>query len=545
MGMIFIGIGFGIFYWIVDSAMYALVFHHGTFAEQLLSPDTTHAWERLLAMLIVIAFGIYTQFIINKRKRVEETLRESEVRYRNLFENAHDMIQSVAPDGQFIFVNTAWLETLGYTEAELPDLNLFKIIHPESLPHCQEMFSKIMAGESVNNVQATFVAKDGSPILVEGNVAGRYIGNKLVATQGIFRDITGGKQVEQQLHLQSTALEAAAVAIVITNREGTINWTNPAFTRLTGYIAEEAIGRNPRLLKSGKQDQSFYQNMWDTITSGQVWHGELINRRKDGSLYTEEKTITPVRDSSGNITNFIDIKQDVTERKRVEEMKTEFVSIVSHELRTPLTSIKGFVDLVLEGDSGEINELQNEFLSIAQSETNRLSSLVDDLLDIGRIETGRLKLEIEPISLNELIEGAITSLQTMAIERGIKFTTNISKNPLMIKADRSRIKQVLVNLFSNAIKYNRENGQVEVVARQTEDMVQTDVRDTGEGIPSSDLPHIFGKFYRAQTNATKETHGTGLGLSIAKTVVELHRGKIWVESKEGKGSTFSFTIPVA
>jgi PAS domain S-box-containing protein len=136
---------------------------------------------------------------ITERKRAEEVLRESEERYRNLFESTHDMIQSVAPDGHFIFANRAWLETMGYTEAELPSLNLFKIIHPDSLPHCQKMFARVMAGESVSNVQATFVAKDGRSVLVEGNAAARCIGDKVVATQGFFHDITERKRMEDEL----------------------------------------------------------------------------------------------------------------------------------------------------------------------------------------------------------------------------------------------------------------------------------------------------------------------------------------------------------
>lgn len=216
-------------------------------------------------------------------------------------------------------MNRVWLETMGYTEAELPSLNLWEIIHPESLSHCREISSRVMAGKSVTGFEATFVTKDGSSMVVRRSATGRYSRGRLIATQSFFRDITERKRIEQQLRLASTAMESAANGIMITDREGRIIWVNPAFTRLTGYTPEEALGQNPRLLKSGKHDLSFYQNLWETILSGQTWHSETINRRKDGSLYVEEQTITPVRDERGEISRFISIKQDITERKWAEE----------------------------------------------------------------------------------------------------------------------------------------------------------------------------------------------------------------------------------
>jgi signal transduction histidine kinase len=242
---------------------------------------------------------------------------------------------------------------------------------------------------------------------------------------------------------------------------------------------------------------------------------------------------------------FQELYNDITERKKIEDMKTEFISIASHELRTPLTSIKGYNDLILDGDTGEINDRQREFLGIIREEIDRLVALVNHLLDISRIETGRLQLQIKPIPLDEVINSSINALKWQAAEKRLELSTHFDKEPLIVMADRDRVSEIINNLLSNAIKYNREGGSVEVVAYTFENsMIRIDVKDTGRGIPKSEVPFLFGKFYRVKEAAKDSTKGTGLGLSIAKSLVELHGGSIWVESEVDKGSTFSFTLPI-
>src|ERR1700693_4889159 len=216
---------------------------------------------------------------------------------------------------------------------------------------------------------------------------------------------------EQKLLLQSTALETAANAVIITDTKGIILWVNPAFIALTGYTSEEAIGKTPRLLQSGQHDREFYQNLWTTILAGGTWRGNFANRRKDGSLYHDEHTITPVRSKRGAITHFIAIMSDMTERKRIEqalyeknrelqnaaETKDRFLASMSHELRTPLNAILGFTGTLLMGLPGPLTPDQKKQLQIIQASARHLLSLINDLLDLAKIESGRVELNLEPV----------------------------------------------------------------------------------------------------------------------------------------------------
>ncbi len=386
---------------------------------------------------------------ITERKQAQEQLRESEERYRNLFESTHDMIQSVAPDGRFVFVNQAWLETMGYTEAELPDLNLFQIVHPESLPHCQEMYSKITAGEQINDIQATFVAKDGRSVMVEGNATGRYVSGKLVATQGIFRDITERKRMVEQLKQRMEELQLA------------------------------------------------YQKL-----------------------------------------------------KELDQLKDDFLSTVSHELRTPLTSIKSFSEILLSYD--EDKETQKEFLTIINDESNRLTRLINNFLDLSKIEAGRMQWETTELSLPEVIQTALNATQALAIKTKLKIATDLDPKLPTIWGDKDRLAQVVTNLLSNAIKFTPERGKIQVKAQLLNGskpggdpaMVMVSVSDSGIGIDPKDQKDIFEKFKQVGETLSGKPKGTGLGLPICKEIVEHYGGRLWVESKLGKGSTFSFTLPI-
>ena len=230
---------------------------------------------------------------IVEHKSTGEVLQESEERYRNLVENTLDMIQSVALDGHFIFVNRAWLETLGYTEVELPDLNLFNIIHPESLAHCQELFAKVMRGESIQNVQVTFIAKDGREIQAEGNATPRYVGSNIIATQGVFHDITERKQAEEALqkseeHFRSV-VETANDAIVSINSRGQIIFWNKRAETIFGYSIDEIINKPLTILIPEKFRQRYDREMKQLISTGESdFPGRLfetVGLRKDGSEF--------------------------------------------------------------------------------------------------------------------------------------------------------------------------------------------------------------------------------------------------------------------
>jgi signal transduction histidine kinase/HAMP domain-containing protein len=253
-------------------------------------------------------------------------------------------------------------------------------------------------------------------------------------------------------------------------------------------------------------------------------------------------------DGSPDLVGRIFVFRDVTAETLADRMKSEFVSTVSHELRTPLTGIKGYVDLMVSGKTGPLNAVQTEFLTMVQASTVRLSALIDDLLDISRIEAGRMEMRSESVDYPPLVQEAVRLMQREAAAHGVTLSAVLpeeSKRPLpSVRGDADRITQVLMNLISNGIKYTPEGGAVTVRVAYQDDFVTTRVTDTGIGISKQDQSRLFEKFFRADNSSTRETGGTGLGLPITKAIVEKSGGGIWVESEPGKGSTFTFTLPL-
>ncbi len=388
------------------------------------------------------------------------------------------------------------------------------------------------------------------------------------------------RESEDRLRLQSTALESAANAVVITDCEGRIIWVNPAFTRLTGYTLEEALGQNPRRLKSGVHGPSFYQDLWETILSGRVWHGEIINRRKDGSLYTEEMTITPVRDVDGEITHFIAIKQDITERKRAEgelrvakeaaeaasRAKSQFLANMSHELRTPLNAIIGFSEILQGQAFGALNPKQARYVDNIVKSGRHLLQLVNDILDLTRVEAGKLELQYERFPVAQALQDILNVVRAQASKKNITLSLEVVDGVGQITADQIRFKQIMYNLLSNAVKFTPEGGKVTVVAKELRELrelmelplvppvpsvpsvpfVLVSVSDTGIGIAAEDMPRIWREFEQADQGMARRYEGAGLGLPLTKRLVELHGGRIWAESEgPGQGSTFTFVLPIA
>ncbi len=235
--------------------------------------------------------------------------------------------------------------------------------------------------------------------------------------------------------------------------------------------------------------------------------------------------------------------RDVTEEKKVEKIKRDFVSNVSHELRTPLANIKGYTETLLDG-AIEDRETARSFLRIIEKHTARMTRLIDDLLILSSLETQEMPISPSSIDMADVVSSVIQGLKKQAEDKGIELSLELSSPSLPVRADKERMEQVLINLIDNAIKYTPEGGKVKVSARKEDSKIRVDVEDTGIGIPAKDIPRIFERFYRVDKARSRELGGTGLGLAIVKHIILSHRGKVWVTSEVGKGSRFSFTLPV-
>ena len=372
------------------------------------------------------------------------------------------------------------------------------------------------------------------------------------------RDLAVRRRSAQQLQLQAAALNAAGTSILITDRQGTILWCNPAFTELTGYTAAEAIGQNPRILKSGKHDVPFYQHLWRRILAGRIWHGEIINKRRDGNLYTQEITITPVRDARGSIAHFIAIEQDITLRNRAEaelrrtrdaaeaanRAKSIFLANMSHELRTPLNSVIGFANVLLKNKSGKLDATDLGFLERIAANGKHLLDMIGQVLELSDIEAHRVQLRTAPVALDRLILEIIAGFEFQLRDRPITLSAELLDRIAPLETDEAKLKEVLVTLIGNALKFTERGSVVVRVAmdEKTRQPVRVDVADTGIGIPKDRLSAIFEVFQQADSGMARKYDGVGLGLTLAKALCDLMGYSIEVRSEAGKGSTFSVVL---
>ena len=383
------------------------------------------------------------------------------------------------------------------------------------------------------------------------------ISDEIRLTEELNADLYRSKLAEAQMHLQSTALMAAGNGIVITDRHGDIVWVNPAFSKLTGYSSQEVIGRNPRLLNSGKHNQRFYEDNWKTILSGHVWSGEMVNRRKDGTLYTEEQSITPVKDDEGKVSHFIAIKQDISERKQMEQvlrdrdvaeaanrLKSEFLANMSHELRTPLNAIIGFSELMHDGKVGPVSAEHKEYLGDILTSSRHLLQLINDILDLSKVEAGRMEFTPEPVELESIIGETRAVLQALSASKRLAVEVEVSPAVERLIIDPAKLKQVLYNYLSNAIKFTPEAGRITVRAlAEEDDSFRLEVEDTGIGIREEEIGKLFVEFQQLEAGTTKKHQGTGLGLALTKKIVEAQGGRVGVKSTPDEGSVFYAVLP--
>jgi PAS domain S-box-containing protein/excisionase family DNA binding protein len=329
--------------------------------------------------------------------------------------------------------------------------------------------------------------------------------------------------------------------ILITDTSGRIFYVNPAWIKLTGYTEEEVKGENPRFLQSGKTPLKVYKSLWKYLSKGQTYTTrEIVNRKKNGEEFHVHATHFPIM-KHGKPVFYVQMLHDISRIIEVEKQKDAFISIASHELKTPITTLFTYSQILEKRMSRRSGQQDAHILSSIILQTKRLVYLVDDLLNVSRLESGKLAFRPEEFDINSLVEHVVADFQYTSEKHKIIKVGEIKNNAI---GDKNRIEQVIINLLSNAIKYSPNADKVIVGLMQEKKRGIISVQDFGFGIAKKDQQNIFKRFYRTKDKDEGKVTGFGLGLYICSEIVKKHKGKIWVDSTRGKGSTFSFSFPL-
>lgn len=547
----------------------------------------------------VEVFGISRN--IQRRKTVELALKASEAQYRKLIENSQDIIFKLHTDGDIIFISPSCKKQLGYSSHEMIGHSLLQYIYSDDQPVFINLINQLnQIKELSENIEIRLINKNNNiewfSIIVS---AVRNDDNKAVAIDGIARNINEKHLSEEKLRKLSQVVEQSPNMIMITSLDGVIEYVNQSCIDISGFSREELIGSNYHVMTTEDLDEYDYKSLWEAIAEGRAWRGEMLVKRKNGDLYWQGLSISPILNNQGKASHYIAISQDITERKRIEDelydlnitleksveertselsitneflmqeilkrkqkeqeiqhareeaekankTKTEFISRMSHELRTPLNSILGFAQLL---EMGELNPGQRKGVRHILTSGKHLLKLINEVLDISKIEAGKFTLTSEIVKLKTVIDEAIDLVMPLTVEKQIEIR-NLTQdiNGLAIETDKQRLVQVLVNLLNNAIKYNKVEGKVDLLVELPDDQISENkflniiVSDTGVGMSQQSLSKLFIPFERIEQNESV-IEGTGLGLSIAKEIITAMGGEIIAESILGEGSKFTIQLP--
>lgn len=474
-----------------------------------------------------------------------------------IIDNMSESLLVIGADKVIEQVNTSMLVLLGYKKGELVGQNIKKLFPSEEL---WERFSKEVLGplkreRLLRNFETLFKTKDGRLIPISFSAASLVEVGRLTSIVGLAVDVSETKKLITDLTAErnkiSVALSGIVDGVFAVDKQGRFILLNPAMEKILKVKSGELIGKYAKdyltMVEEGEKVP-----VSALIPKQQINKGQLVAQKKNVEIVRKDGTSVFVDLISGVIEESEDIDlgaivtfHDVSKEHELEEMKLDFVSMAAHELRTPLTSIRGYLSILQEEIKNSLNKEQASFLNRAFNSSSRLAALVENLLSVSRIERGKMRIDKSSADWKKLISSVVSIYKNQAKEKDIELTfKSLSKSFPTLYVDKFRISEVLSNLIANAIAYTDSGGRVEVVAQVKNQKVITSVKDTGQGIPEEALPKLFTKFFRVSGVLEQGSKGTGLGLYIAKAIVDMHGGKISVESELGKGSTFTFSIPI-
>lgn len=518
-----------------------------------------------------------------------------------ILENGPDSILIAEEDGTIIYANERSEGLLGYPKSELIGLKVEALMVSHQVEHvsARQLYHQSPVTRSMGHRPVVLgLHKNGTkiPLQIALSPLPELPGHGPLV-EAVLRDALPLFTTQQNMLLQSVAMHSAANGIVITDTQGVIQWVNPATTIMTGYTSEELVGKNPRILRSGMHDQQFYQNIWKTVLSGRNWFGEIINRRKNGTIYYEEQHIAPVRNEEGQITHLIAIKQDVTARreaeilvkktnqqlqeklaeieelamllnqsnyqleikvqertaelakaneqlKELDNLKSAFIGVISHELRTPFTSIVAAIDMLKTGGDENLTPEQKELFALLGESIQSAHAMIENLVSYASFVRRQGILNLNQHQPEASISRAIKQIAPKAERKRIVIESRVQDNLPPVLCDEERIQEALRELLDNAVKFTPGGGRVTIACWASQNTLHLSVEDTGPGIPEDRLNSLWESFTQMADPLRRGREGLGLGLALVEFVVRAHRGEVHASSQVGLGSNFGFRIPL-
>jgi len=494
----------------------------------------------------------------HRRELVERKLRDHEAQLARLLETTFDCSWETDAEHRFTWISPRVHDLLGYRPDEVIGRSRFDLMPPDEAGRSRSIFAGLAADRGpFTMLENVVLHRDGQTVIIESS--GLPISRSDGSFAGYFgasRDITGAKHAEKTLRTLSRAIEQSPASVIITDPKGDIEYVNSKFHAVTGYGLDEVRGKNPRMFQSGLTPVETYREIWRTILAGETWNGDLRNRRKNGELYWEHASISPIWSSDGTVLHFLAVKEDITPRKKVEadlmaamraadeanRAKTVFLSHMSHELRTPLTAVLGYAEMMSLGLRGPIPPEYDEDIIAIKGGGGHLLSIIDEILDITRIELGGYRIAFTETDLTALCRECVAMLRPQCEAKDIRIAMTGAPTS-MVRSDGKALRQIVINLLGNAVKYTQTGGSIQVSVLPRDDGAAITVADTGCGIPAEKLEHIFEPFQRVDPLLADPTRGVGLGLAICRRIIDLLGGAIAITSEPGRGTTVSVTVP--
>jgi len=517
---------------------------------------------------------------VSDRRAAEET----RARLAAIVESSDDAIMSASVDLAFTSWNRGAERLFDYTADEVLGRPITLLMTPERQEEAISFVRRVVDEQRVVHLETVRMRKDGTPIDIAYTYSPiRDSAGTVVGISAIGQDVTDRKRAEAAIRESEAKfrsfVETTEEWVWAIDEQGITTYSNPAVERILGYVVDEVMGRSALDFIVEGDREGALEELAAPAARTEGWSGLVVRwRAKDGGVRHLESTATPILDADGELLGWRGTARDVTHRiqaeaererllaaeqearaaaeeaqhdlaaqnerlRELDRLKDEFIALVSHELRTPLTSIRGYTELLLDGEAGELGDDQRQFLGVVERNAHRLLHLVGDLLFLAQVEAGKLVLDVGAVDLGAVASESVEAARPQAEAKGITLTLATGPVPL-VAGDRARIGQLMDNLVSNAIKFTPESGRVDVRVRALQKRAVVEVRDSGIGIPANERKHLFQRFYRTSTATEQAIQGTGLGLAISKAIVEAHDGRITLTSEEDVGTTFRVELPL-